>query len=190
MVRKFFALVFALLILASFVFMGFRIAAKPAYSEHELKKCQVMAVSAVDIIAQKLEDSPLFLTKFGSSKIILTADHKKMPDNLVVKLEITDYGKYASVSSKVNSGWNSRSPKEYICTAKIYNDNGKNRIVYDAVECENIAVSIIQTDFNEKKNTIEFVLPDENKKMPEAMSALVVWSVKENLAALKYNKHN
>lgn len=99
-------------VLASFVFIGYRVATKRAYVRHERGQCDVLAVSAALSAASALSASDKladYITGYGPAEFII--DHMKMPGNNVVSVRLSRNGGGFEVESKASSGWNSRSPQ-------------------------------------------------------------------------------
>ena len=140
--QKILAFIFAVLVAASVVFFGYRIAMKPSYKAHEIEQCRLLAVSSLATIAEKTADDPQMWDKFPEETIYLIIDHKTMPDNWVIKLEAKKSGRMLKLKSAATSGWNSRSPQEAVFTASIGRDAGAKNITYDDKSASLIADKI------------------------------------------------
>lgn len=104
-------LIFAALF-ASFLFIGWRIATKGDYVEHEKAQCEAFAVSAALTAADALlENEALARLAAELKKAEFAADHMKMPGNNVISVTISADGDDFIIKSKAASGWNSRSPQ-------------------------------------------------------------------------------
>ena len=164
--QKILAFIFAVLVAASVVFFGYRIAMKPSYNAHEIEQCRLLAVSSLAAIAEKTADDPQMWDKFPEETIYLIIDHKTMPDNWVIKLEAKKSGRMLKLKSAATSGWNSRSPQEAVFTASIDRDAGAKNITYDDKSASLIADKIAAALPSTKKEGLKYILPDERKVTP------------------------
>lgn len=99
-------------VLASFVFIGYRIATKRAYVRHERGQCDMLAVSAALSAVSALsalDGLGAYVTGYGPAEFVI--DHMKMPGNNVVSVRLFRNSGGFEVESKASSGWNSRSPQ-------------------------------------------------------------------------------
>ena len=164
--QKILAFIFAVLVAASVVFFGYRIAMKPSYKAHEIEQCRLLAVSSLAAIAEKTADDPQMWDKFPEETIYLIIDHKTMPDNWVIKLEAKKSGRMLKLKSAATSGWNSRSPQEAVFTASIDRDADTQNITYDDESASLIADKIAAALPSTKKEGLKYILPDERKVTP------------------------
>lgn len=99
-------------VLASLVFIGWRIATKGEYERRELAQCEALAVSAAFAACGAL-DSPALaahVRENGATEFII--DHMKMPGHNVVAVTITPEAEGFAVHARAETNWNSRSPQK------------------------------------------------------------------------------
>ena len=104
-------------VLASLVFIGWRIATKGEYERRELAQCEALAVSAAFAACGALDDPALagYVRQNGATEFII--DHMKMPGHNVVSVTITPETEGFTVLARAETNWNSRSPQKYEFTA-------------------------------------------------------------------------
>ena len=173
--QKITAFIFAVLVAASVIFFGYRIATKPAYRANEIRQCKLLAVSAVSLLAEATRNSPQIWDKFGSGDVFLIIDHKRMPGNWVIKAEIKKHGTKTAIFVSAASGWNSRSPQEAAFSAEVGQGDSKHgAITYGEAEAETIAAEIASAKSVpiRDKEPLPFILPDERKVTPVTITAL------------------
>lgn len=171
LLQKILASVFAVLVAASVVFFGYRIAMKPSYKAHEIEQCRLLAISSLMTIAEITADNPRLWDKFSEETVHLTIDHKIVPDNWVIKLEAEKSGGILRLKSTAASGWNSRSPQEAVFTASIDREAGAQNITYSDKSASLTAEKIAASLPNIKKEGLKYVLPDERKVTPADITA-------------------
>ena len=110
-------------VIASFFFIGWRIATKGEYERRELAQCEALAVSAAFAVCDALDSSALaaHVRENGATEFII--DHMKMPGHNVVAVTITPEAEGFTVLSRAETNWNSRSPQKYEFTA-VKGDGG------------------------------------------------------------------
>lgn len=145
-------LVFSFLMLASCVFFGHRAMTKPAYEARELKQTQLLAVSVIEIMAEKSVVEP-----------VLIIDHRAIKDNWRIKAVARKENDFTEITSDVSSGWNSRSPKSTVYKAKVFDDGG---IEYENATAARLAEAVRGVKPSPKDETVTFRLPEENKPCP------------------------
>lgn len=117
--QKFLAFLFMLLFAASLVLAGWRLVHKQEYVRHEKEQCRLLAVSAADSLAAWNKDVPDLWRRLGSGDIQIIIDHKLMTDNWEVSAAVRQGRTEAELTVKTATSWNSRSPQEYVCRAKV-----------------------------------------------------------------------
>ncbi|MEG1823982.1 MAG: hypothetical protein RRY12_10100 [Cloacibacillus sp.] len=110
-------------VLASFVFIGYRIATKRGYEAHEQLQCRALAVSAALVASQAAEkDGALASLVDKEGEVRFIVDHRAMPGNYVVSVAIKNTSDGArAISAEAESGWNSRSPQKAAFSLKTKN---------------------------------------------------------------------
>lgn len=167
--QKTIAFFFALVFIASLIFIGYRIYTKPAYEAHEKKQARLLAVSAISLFSEKTAKEPGIWEKFDSNENELMIDHMRIKGNWVVKVNLINEGSHIEVMSSVSSGWNSRSPQSAEIMAKIYNDG---RVEFeDAESALAIAAGIKSGSLKALGKIHNFRFPDEQKKVPAVIEA-------------------
>ncbi|MDD4160787.1 MAG: hypothetical protein PHO18_07565 [Synergistaceae bacterium] len=159
---------FVLIFLASLVFIGYRIFTKPAYEAYEKEQAKILALSVIELFAEKTSEYPEIWTKFDTKETELVIDHKKVTDNWVIKISFSKRGSFVQITSSVKSGWNSRSPQSALFKAKIYPD-GKTEYE-DNIPAATLGM-IKKTDNRANGRTYLFRFPDEMKKVPVDIKA-------------------
>ncbi len=180
------AFIFALMVLASFAFIGYRIITKSAYEARELKQTQLLSVSAIETIAEKSHYEPEMWNKFETDEFVLIIDHKKIEGNWVIQVRIKRHPDHIEIESSASSGWNSRRPKNTVFNAKISNDG---IVIYADRSASEIAKELKNIKININDKSVVFGFPDEIKVCPVTINAAVT-SYKDKpgnrLIALKY----
>ena len=74
--QKFLAGLFALMVLASFVFIGYRIATKDEYTAREKEQCRLLSMSAARCAADAAEDNPKIWDLFAEETFAIIIDHR------------------------------------------------------------------------------------------------------------------
>ncbi|MEG1799928.1 MAG: hypothetical protein RR214_07065 [Synergistaceae bacterium] len=168
------AFIFAVLVAASIIFFGYRIVTKPAYKANEMRQCKLLAASALSILTEETIKSPNMWEKFGSDDIFLIIDHKKMPGNWVIKVEVKREAGKIHITSSAASGWNSRSPQEASFSAAVTGGEAENNTAaYSEKETADLASEIASAKSTPYRDNEEllFVLPDERKVTPARIAA-------------------
>lgn len=171
--QKIIASIFAVMVLLSFVFIGYRIATKSAYNAHEAKQCRLLAVSAVRTLAEKTNDMPDMWSRIGSGDITLIIDHKTMPGNWVLEVTAKQTSDCIYLRSSAGSGWNSRSPQKAVIEAKIFKGKNAVNIVYDNSAAAATAAEISKATNAKSDKRVLFRFPDELKICPVPIYAAV-----------------
>lgn len=167
--QKFIACFFALVFLASLIFIGYRIYTKPAYEAHESEQARLLAVSAISLFGEKTAKDPGMWSKFEDREIDLMIDHMRIMGSWVVKLNFIKKEGHIEVLSTVSSGWNSRSPQSAEFRAKISSDG--NIEFYDADAASTVLSRIKNGRPKALGKTHNFRFPDEMKRVPVAIYA-------------------
>lgn len=170
--QKILAGIFALAVLGSFVFIGYRIATKGEYTAREKEQCRLLAMSAARCIADaSIGDSQIW-DKFDERAFTIIIDHKIMPGNWVIKAAIDRKENGTEITAESFSGWNSRSPQSDTSKAEIPL-SGKDAVYSDQRQ-EDPAHRIDYSLFKTKVRTVNFSLPDESEIIPVTISADVM----------------
>lgn len=99
-------------VLASFVFIGWRIVTKGEYERRELAQCEALAVSAAFAACVALDEPPLAAYIRENGETLFVIDHMKMPGHNVVSVTLSPEGDGFSVLARAETNWNSRSPQK------------------------------------------------------------------------------
>jgi hypothetical protein len=159
LLQKFLASLFALMFVASLVFMGWRIIHKKDYVEHEREQCRLLAVSAAASLADWNGAVPDMWSRIASGDSIIIIDHRLIQDNW----SITAARKRAGgLTVKVSSGWNSRSPQEYVCRGRIAGGG----FVFDQESDQRTAETLRAVNPSPHDKVLPFAYPDERLTMP------------------------
>ena len=170
--QKFLAGLFALMVLASFVFIGYRIATKGDYTAREKEQCRLLSMSAARCAADASEDNPKIWDQFAEETFTIIIDHRIMPGNWVIKITAHKKSDSTEITSEGLSGWNSRSPQHDVSQAAIP-ASGEDAAYADPRQ-EDPAHRIDYSLFKKKVRTVQFSLPDESKVIPVTISADVM----------------
>ena len=173
LLQKIIACFFALLFIASIIFMVYRISTKSSYESHEKEQARILAVSAIEFFAKKTSKEPGMWERFQSNDIELVIDHMQIKENWVISTEFSRKESFVEVISSVNSGWNSRSPQSAKFKAKIYFD-GKTE--YEDETATSTIQMIGRSGSTANGNFHRFRFTDERKKVPIDITA-EEWSV-------------
>lgn len=168
--QKIIAVLFLLLFITSIVFMGYRIYKKPAYEAHEKEQTRILAVSVIELFAEKTLKEPDMWGKFENDNIELIIDHAKVKDNWVIRTTFLKKQSFVDAISSVSSGWNSRSPQSAKCRAKIYYDG---KIEYEDETAASVVQKIVRSNSKPNVKALHFRFSDERKKVPFDISAEV-----------------
>lgn len=146
-------------VLASFVFIGCRIATKGEYTENELARCQALAISAVQAACDALDSRPLasYVDENGETEFII--DHKKMPGHNVVSVKIAPLGGSYRVLAVARTGWNSRSPQQ--AEAEAVKKGPEVRFKEENAMLK--AFRVLAAREKEKEQKLTFTFPDERE---------------------------
>lgn len=167
--QKIIACFFALVFIASIIFIGYRIYSKPAYEAHEKEQARLLAISAVSLFSEKTSKYPGIWAKFESNETELMIDHMRIMGNWVVKVNFINKGSHIDVLSSVSSGWNSRSPQSAEIRAKIFNDGSME---FEDGDTASTSADRIKIDRLKTLGKIHnFRFPDEQKKVPVLIDA-------------------
>lgn len=164
---------FALAVLSSFVFIGFRIATKSSYEAHEVRQCLLLAVSAADMMAEETSSAPDIWDRMGRGEITLIIDHKTVPGNWVIKVTAIRRGDFMHIESSASSGWNTRSPQKFTVAADISTGKDAGRIVYVNAPPAHEALDAIIRSARKSGKTVVFRFPDESDICPVTIRAAI-----------------
>lgn len=142
-------------VIASFVFIGWRIVTKGEYERRELAQCEALAVSAAFATCDAL-DSPALaahVRENGATEFII--DHMKMPGHNVVAVTITPEAEGFAVHARAETNWNSRSPQKYEFTA-VKGDGGVDYPKENAAAKAFLALNEYVDRATEKRLTFTF----------------------------------
>lgn len=142
-------------VIASFVFIGWRIVTKGEYERRELAQCEALAVSAAFAVCDAL-DSPALaahVRENGATEFII--DHMKMPGHNVVAVTITPEAEGFAVHARAETNWNSRSPQKYEFTA-VKGDGGVDYPKENAAAKAFLALNEYGDRATEKRLTFTF----------------------------------
>ena len=142
-------------VLASLVFIGWRIVTKGEYERRELAQCEALAVSAAFAVCDAL-DSPALaahVRENGATEFII--DHMKMPGHNVVAVTITPEAEGFAVHARAETNWNSRSPQKYEFTA-VKGDGGVDYPKENAAAKAFLALNEYGDRATEKRLTFTF----------------------------------
>ncbi len=142
-------------VIASFVFIGWRIVTKGEYERRELAQCEALAVSAAFAVCDAL-DSPALaahVRENGATEFII--DHMKMPGHNVVAVTITPEADGFAVHARAETNWNSRSPQKYEFTA-VKGDGGVDYPKENAAAKAFLALNEYGDRATEKRLTFTF----------------------------------
>lgn len=150
-------------VLVSFVFIGWRVWTKSAYTAHEKAACRAMAVSAALCAADAVlyDEAAASLVK-ESKSVEYISDHRKMPENINVSVKISSDGSSFLIHSHAASGWNSRSPQNDSFSLRL--DETENIIFESGADAEAAAlVAAARRDISSGKKQMEhiFTFPNE-----------------------------
>jgi len=163
LLQKIIAVFFFLLFITSIVFMAYRIYTKPAYEAHEKEQARILAVSAIELFAEKTSKEPDMWKKFESNNIELIIDHTRIKGNWVIITTFLKKESFVDAISSVNSGWNSRSPQSVKFRAKI---NFDGRIEYENETAASAVQMIVRSNSKPNGKVVHFRFRDERKKVP------------------------
>lgn len=100
-------------LIASFIFIGWRIWTRNAYIAHEKEQCAVLAAGAALSSAESaLADEALLRQLQKNETLLYTTDHMKLPGNYNIKVTLSLEGAAVKAAALAESGWNSRSPQK------------------------------------------------------------------------------
>jgi len=170
--HKLMACLFALAVLSSFVFIGFRIATKSSYEAHEARQCLLLAVSAANMMAEETSSAPDMWDRIGRGEITLIIDHKTVPGNWVIKVTAAHRGGFVHIESSASSGWNTRSPQKLTVAAEISTGKDAGRIVYANAPIAKEALDAIRSA-RESGRTVVFRFPNELDICPVTIRAAI-----------------
>lgn len=150
-------------VLASFFFIGRRIATKEAYIAHEKAQCRAIAISAALCAADAAASDPAVASLVKESGALeYISDHQKTPDNVSVSVTISSNGGKSLIRSRSASGWNSRSPQRSEFSA-VLDEDGKTlfRTEGDAEAARLITEARKKIGAEEKLKEHTFTFPNE-----------------------------
>lgn len=152
-------------VLASFVFIGWRIVTKGAYVRQERFQCRAVAVSAARTAAEALlrnGAAARAVSSAGGAEYIV--DHMNMPGNYIVVAKISPHGKGFAIETEGASGWNSRSPQKYLCSAELSSEGKLSFAKKEDAEFSAAIEAALPTAVRaKKKKLLSFVYPFEKK---------------------------
>lgn len=160
--QKFLASIFFVLFVASLVFMGHRIMTKSEYERREAEQCRILAVSAADAFIGFVAASPDITDKLASGDILLIIDHKLIPGNWNISVTAKRGGAGLAVETTVKSGWNTRSPQEYTCRAKAFDDGA----AFSDAKDKRTAEAVREVVPAKRDKRLLFAYPDERLECP------------------------
>jgi len=160
LLQKFLASLFALMFVASLVFMGWRIVHKKDYVAHEQEQCRLLAVSAAVSLADWNAAIPDMWSRIASADALIIIDHMLIQDNW--SISAAEKRRDGGLTIKVSSGWNSRSPQEYVCRGRI----ARSGFVFDKKSDQRAAESLLSVKTASRDKTLPFVYPDARLTMP------------------------
>ncbi|MBR4401370.1 MAG: hypothetical protein IKT09_06740 [Synergistes sp.] len=159
-------------VLVSFVFIGWRVWTKNAYTAREKAACRAMAVSAALCAADAVsydEAAASFVKESKSVEYI--SDHRKMPENINVSIKISSDGSSFLIQSHAASGWNSRSPQSDSFSLRL---DERGKIIFesdaDAEAADLVAEALRDIGRGEKHKEHKFTFPNE-RPCPAPFSA-------------------
>jgi len=169
--NKIAAFAFILMVLASFCFIGYRIATKSAYTAKELKQTQILSLSVVELLSDKIKNEPDMWDKFKSDEFVLATDYKKIEGNWVIAVKIKKFPGFVEAESTVNSGWNSREPQKTVITGRIFSDG--NVVYTDKEKTDLLKTDLQKITVKKTDKILIFGFPDEIKQCPVKIEAIV-----------------
>lgn len=145
-------------VIASFFFIGWRVATKGEYERRELAQCQALALSAAYAACGALDSPALaaYIKENGATKFII--DHMKMPGHNVVSVTIAPEGEGFFVTACAETGWNSRSPQKAEAAA-VKNKDGISFAEKSAMADAFLCLAARGSD----AETLTFTFPHERK---------------------------
>ena len=119
-------------VIASFFFIGWRVATKGEYERRELAQCEALAVSAALASCGALDDETLasYIREHGKTTFII--DHMKMPGHNVVSVSLEPRGDGFFILARAETNWNSRSP-QWAEASALKNKNGSSLVKESAI---------------------------------------------------------
>lgn len=146
-------------VLASLVFICWRIATKGEYERRELAQCEALAISAAFAACDALDDQALaeHVRENGATEFII--DHMKMPGHNVVSVMITPEAEGFSVLARAETNWNSRSPQK----AEFHAVKGDGVEYQKENAMAKAFLALNEYGDRETSKQLTFVFPNENK---------------------------
>jgi len=178
-------ILFIAAIAASFVFAGFRIVNRSEYIAHETKQCQLLALSAADMLAEKMLNDPAACARLAKDSATLVTDHMKMKDNFNIELSVKSNDGIIEISSHVKSGWNSRSPQSTDSTAMLLSNDTIKGVVYKGKKSKQLITKIHAAKKNVIKNIVFSYPVAEVEKSPVLINAVIVPYGEEDFFIIK-----